>query len=93
MLKTLGASRGRILLSFALRSALLGAGAALVALFAGIAGGWAVMTFVMESDFTVIWGSAFGIVLGGVLATLLAGFGFAWAALGTKPVRVLRARE
>jgi len=93
VLKTLGASRGRILLSFALRSALLGAGAALVALFAGIAGGWAVMTFVMESDFTVIWGSAFGIVLGGVLATLLAGFGFAWAALGTKPVRVLRARE
>lgn len=93
VLKTLGASRPRILGSFALRSALLGGGAALVALFAGIAGGWAVMRFVMESEFTVIWGSALGIVAGGVVATLLAGFGFAWAALGTKPVHTLRARE
>ncbi|MEC8041384.1 MAG: FtsX-like permease family protein, partial [Pseudomonadota bacterium] len=93
VLKTLGASRPRILSSFALRSALLGGGAALVALFAGIAGGWAVMRFVMESEFTVIWGSALGIVAGGVVATLLAGFGFAWAALGTKPVHTLRARE
>jgi putative ABC transport system permease protein len=93
VLKTLGATRGRILLSFALRSALLGGGAALVALGAGVLGGWAVMTFVMESDFVVIWSSALAIVAGGVLATLLAGIGFAWRALAIKPVATLRAKE
>ncbi|WP_373051208.1 ABC transporter permease [Thalassovita aquimarina] len=93
VLKTLGATRGRILTSFALRAALLGAGAALVALAAGIAGGWAVMHFVMDTGFAVIWPSALGIVAGGVMATLLAGIGFAWAALNARPVATLRGRE
>lgn len=93
VLKTLGASRGRILQSFALRAALLGAGAGIVALVAGIAGGWAVSVYVMETGFSVIWGSAFGIVAGGVFAVLLAGLGFAWRPLSTRPANVLRARE
>lgn len=93
ILKTLGASRGRILSSFALRAALLGAGAGLVALAAGITGGWAVSHFVMETDFTVIWPSALGIVSGGVIATLLAGLGFARRSLSTRPAQELRARE
>ncbi|RYG90552.1 FtsX-like permease family protein [Loktanella sp. IMCC34160] len=93
VLKTLGATRARILSSFALRAALLGAAAGAVALFAGIAGGWAVMTFIMESDFTVIWGNALWIVVGGILATMLAGLGFALRSLGAKPAQVLRARE
>ncbi|KUF10551.1 ABC transporter permease [Pseudoponticoccus marisrubri] len=93
LLKTLGAARGRILQSFALRSALLGAAAGVVAIVAGIAGGWAVSTFVMETTFTVIWGSALGIVAGGVLATLAAGLLFAWRPLAARPAAVLRARE
>jgi putative ABC transport system permease protein len=93
VLKTLGATRARILQSFALRSALLGGAAGAVALGAGIAGAWAVMTFVMETDFAVIWPSAIGIVTGGVLATLLAGLGFAWRPLAARPAGVLRARE
>ncbi|MCR8548822.1 FtsX-like permease family protein [Salipiger sp. P9] len=93
VLKTLGASRARILQSFALRSALLGAGAGVVALGAGILGGWAVSTFLMETEFGVIWSSALGIIAGGVLATLLAGLGFAWRPLSARPARVLRARE
>ncbi|MDA7423273.1 ABC transporter permease [Thalassococcus lentus] len=93
VLKTLGASRARILQSFALRSALLGGGAALVALAAGIGGGWAVSTFVMETDFAVIWPSALGIVAGGVLATIAAGLLFAWRPLSSRPANVLRARE
>ena len=93
LLKTLGASRSRILQSFALRSALLGAGAGIVALAAGVLGGWAVLTFVMDSEFAVIWPSALGIVTGGVLATLLAGLAFAWRPLAARPARVLRARE
>ncbi|MEC3862704.1 FtsX-like permease family protein [Mesobacterium sp. TK19101] len=93
VLKTLGASRARILRSFALRAGLLGAGAGTVAIGAGILGGWAVSHFVMETDFAVMWSSAFGIVIGGVVATLLAGLGFAWSPLAARPARVLRARE
>ncbi len=93
VLKTLGASRARILASFTLRSALLGAAAGLISLGAGIAGGWAVLTFVMETDFMVIWGSAFGVIAGGIFATLLAGLGFAWRPLAQRPASVLRTRE
>ncbi|WP_417207754.1 ABC transporter permease [Antarctobacter sp.] len=93
VLKTLGASRARILRSFALRSGLLGAAAGAVALGAGIAGAWAIMTYVMETQFTVIWPSAIAIVFGGILATLLAGLAFAWRPLAARPAGVLRARE
>ncbi|MCA0962827.1 ABC transporter permease [Salipiger bermudensis] len=93
VLKTLGASRARILQSFALRSALLGAGAGVVALGAGILGGWGISRFIMETTFTVMWPSALGIIAGGVIATLLAGLGFAWRPLSARPARVLRARE
>ncbi|MBU3258927.1 FtsX-like permease family protein [Roseovarius sp. PS-C2] len=93
ILKTLGASRGRILLSLALRAAILGAVAGLVALAAGIAGGWAVSYFVMETDFEIAWLSALGIVSGGALISLLAGLAFAWRPMQARPARVLRARE
>ena len=93
VLKTLGATRGRILLSFALRSALLGLAAGLVALAAGIAGGWAVSTFVMNIEYIVIWPSALAIIAGGVIATLAAGLLFAWGPLAARPAQVLRARE
>ncbi|WHZ35108.1 ABC transporter permease [Sagittula sp. MA-2] len=93
VLKTLGASRRRILQSFALRSALLGGAAGLVALAAGILGGWAIMTFVMEADFAVVWPNALAVVTGGVLATLVAGLIFAWRPLSVRPAAVLRASE
>ena len=93
MLRTLGATRARILTSFALRAGLLGLGAGLVALAAGIAGGWAVSHFVLDTDFAVIWPSAITIVLGGILATLLSGLAFAWRPLAMRPAAVLRARE
>tara|TARA_R110002124_G_scaffold85097_1_gene220989 strand:+ start:20454 stop:22994 length:2541 start_codon:yes stop_codon:yes gene_type:complete len=93
VLKTLGASRGRILTSLALRSALLGAAAGMVALVAGLAGGWAVCRFVMETPFGIIWGNALAIVLGGLIANLLAGLAFAWRPLAARPAQVLRARD
>jgi putative ABC transport system permease protein len=93
VLKTLGASRRQVAASFLLRAALLGLFAGVVALLAGILGGWAVSHYVMETDFTVIWGSALLITLGGVAASTLAGLGFALKALNARPARVLRARE
>lgn len=93
VLKTLGATRRRILVSFALRSAILGAAAGLVAILAGIIGGWAVMTQVMDSDFSVAWGSALGIVFGGIAVTMLAGLAFALRPLAARPARILRSAD
>lgn len=93
VLKTVGATRAMILTSFALRSALLGAAAGLVAIVAGGLSGWAVMRFVMEAPFRFEPVSALAIILGGVLATLLAGLGFAWRPLAARPAQVLRAQE
>ena len=93
VLKVLGATRARILSSFALRSALLGAAAGVVAIAVGGLSGWAVMTFVMEADYAFEPVSAIVIVLAGISATLLAGLGFAWPPLMVRPAQVLRAEE
>ncbi len=93
ILKTLGATRWRILTSFALRAAILGAAAGLVALAAGIAGGWAVSHFVFETRFAVVWPAALAIVCGGIAATLLAGLAFAARPLAARPARILRSRD
>ncbi|BAQ67459.1 efflux ABC transporter, permease protein [Rhodovulum sulfidophilum] len=93
VLKTVGAVRGQILAYFALRSAMLGAAAGTVAILAGGVAGWAVMRFVMEGEYRFEPVSALAIVLGGALATLLAGLAFAWRPLAARPARVLRARE
>ncbi|MCF6273025.1 MAG: FtsX-like permease family protein [Rhodobacteraceae bacterium] len=92
VLKTLGASRGRILLSFALRSLILGAAAGLVALLAGSVAAWAVMEYVMSARFSLAWGPAIVIIFGGALANLVAGLGFAWPPLAKKPAQILRNR-
>lgn len=93
ILKTLGASRARILASFALRAALMGAAAGVVAIVAGAIGGWAVMHFVMESDYSFEPVSAFAIVVGGIIATLLASLIFVLRPLAARPAQVLRAQE
>ncbi len=93
VLKTIGASRRTILTSFALRSAILGAAAGLVAIVAGGLAGWGVITFVMGTSYEFEPGSALIIVAGGVLATLISGLLFAWGPLAARPARVLRARE
>ncbi|MEM1375439.1 MAG: FtsX-like permease family protein [Pseudomonadota bacterium] len=93
ILKTLGASRASILRSFAWRSAILGLSAGLVALVAGALGGWAVATFIFETDYTLIWQNAFAIIGAGVLTTLVAGLAFSLGPLAATPAQVLRNRE
>jgi putative ABC transport system permease protein len=93
VLKTLGATRGRILRSFALRSALIGTAAGLVAIAAGAAGGWWVTTDVMDASYRFEPVSALAIVAGGALASLLAGLVFALRPLAARPAQVLRSRE
>jgi putative ABC transport system permease protein len=93
ILKTIGASRRQILLSFALRSLLVGSLAGLVAIFAGALGAWAVMRFVMESEYVFEPLSALSIVFGGLFLTTLTGLGFTISALSVQPSRMLRAKD
>lgn len=93
VLKTLGATRRRILASLALRAALTGTAAGAVAIVAGCAAGWAVTRFLLGAAYAPALWSALGIVAGGALVSLLAGLAFALRPLGARPARVLRARE
>jgi putative ABC transport system permease protein len=92
VLKTVGATRATILASFALRSAILGAAAGIVAIAGGAIAGWGVMRFVMDAPYEFEPVSALLIVVGGALATLLAGLAFAWRPLAARPARILRAQ-
>ncbi|MFC3167249.1 ABC transporter permease [Paracoccus fontiphilus] len=93
VLKTLGATRGLVLTSFALRSALMGAAAGLVAVAVAVLSAWAILTQVMEMDYRLAAGSALAVIAGGVLATMAAGLVFALRPLSARPARILRAQE
>jgi putative ABC transport system permease protein len=93
VLRVLGASRGRILASFALRAALTGALAGLVALGVGALAGWGICRFVMDVPFRFEWLSALVIVAGGMFATLVAGMAYAVRPLSARPAGVLRSAE
>lgn len=92
ILKTLGASRATILTNFALRAIILGAIAGLVAVLIGGVAGWAVMTFVMETDFSFELVSMVLIVVGGIVMTVGTGLIFSLRSLGARPAQILRSR-
>ncbi|NBN66003.1 ABC transporter permease [Pannonibacter tanglangensis] len=90
ILKTLGATRGRLIFAYALEYALLGLATALFALMAGATAAWFVITNVMGGSFVLLPGTAIGAVLGALVLTV--GFGLigTWRVLGKKPAPVLR---
>lgn len=90
LLKVLGAARGRILASFALRSALMGAIAGVVAILFGTGAAWAVMTQALDARFTPDIGVALAVVGGGAGLSLAAGLAFARGPLRVRPARILR---
>ena len=93
ILKTLGATRREILTSFVLRSAMIGALAASVALGAGLLGGWAVSHFVFENKFEIIWKNAALVILGGIGLTLVTNMLFALGPLSQSAASELRHRD
>lgn len=90
ILKTLGATRGRILGAFLLEYAMLGLAAAVFGLAAGSLAAFAVLEYVMTAGFTFLPSVAFGAV--GVALVLTVGLGLigTWQILGQKPAPVLR---
>ncbi|HSF94862.1 MAG TPA: FtsX-like permease family protein [Thermohalobaculum sp.] len=90
VLKVLGASRSRILGSFALRAGLMGALAGGVALIWGTAAAWGATRFVLHMSFVPEGWAALVVVAGGAALNLLAGMAFAMRPLSRRPAGVLR---
>ncbi|QIB34820.1 ABC transporter permease [Ancylobacter pratisalsi] len=90
ILKTLGATRARLIGAYALEYAALGLVTALVAVGAGTIAAYVVVTQVMKLGFA--WSSGAALGAAGVALVLTVGFGLigTWRALGQKPARILR---
>ncbi|GJD47360.1 hypothetical protein OPKNFCMD_0066 [Methylobacterium crusticola] len=90
VLKTLGATRARLLAAYTIEYGALGLATALFGLGAGTLAGWVIVTRVMRLDFVP---DLAGAVLAAVLAVVVAvGLGLAgtWRILGQKPASYLR---
>jgi putative ABC transport system permease protein len=90
ILKTLGATRARLVGAFALEYLIHGLATAVFGLFAGTVAGWFVLTQLMNIDFEMLPGAAAGSVAAALLVTVALGMIGTWRALGEKPARVLR---
>ena len=90
ILKTLGATRRRLVSAFGLEFALLGAATAVFGLAAGTGAAWYVLTKVMRLSFAFSPTTAVVTILAALVATV--GFGLigTWRALGEKPTILLR---
>lgn len=88
--KVLGATRGRILKAFLLEYGVLGLCTGLIAAVIGAITAWAVMVFLMESEFVFFPLSVGVTVLACLVATLAVGFTGTWRALGQKAAPHLR---
>ncbi|WP_269585096.1 ABC transporter permease [Roseibium sp. Sym1] len=90
ILKTLGATRTRLILAYGLEYAILGLATALFALVAGGIAAWYVITQIMDGSFVLMPVTAAGAAL--VALVLTVGFGLigTWRILGEKPAPVLR---
>jgi putative ABC transport system permease protein len=90
VLKTLGATRGRLIGAYALEYLLLGAATALFGVAAGSIAAWVVVTQVMNLSFAWLPAPAAAAAFGAVLVTVAFGLVGTFTALGHKPATVLR---
>ena len=93
ILKVIGATRRTLMLSLTLRSIILGLSASMVAFFAGITGGWAVMKYVLQASYMIEPISGLMIVLGGAFMSLVASLFYFSQPLNTKPSTILYNRD
>jgi putative ABC transport system permease protein len=90
ILKTLGATRGRLLFGYALEYGLIGLCAAAVGLVAGTIASWFVIVRVMAFRFSFAPVEALGAAALAIVVAILLGLIGAWHVLGQKPARHLR---
>jgi putative ABC transport system permease protein len=90
ILKTLGATRGRLIGAFSLEFLLLGAATAIFGLVAGSLAAWFVLGSVMDVPFAFLPGPALGAAAAALLLTLVFGLAGTWRVLGEKAAPFLR---
>ena len=90
VLKTLGATRGRLLAAFLLEYGIIGLATAIFGVLAGSAAAYGVVAKIMSLDFTFLWQQAFVAAIGALLITVLLGLVGTWRILGRKPAPYLR---
>ncbi len=90
VLRTLGATRGRLMVAYALEYSLVGLAAVVFGVAAGSIAADFVITRIMEFSFVWVAPQAVGAALGALLVTILLGLLVTFAALGHKPAEVLR---
>lgn len=92
ILKTLGATRKELIISYIIRFSFIGATAGCMAIFFAICGAWGVTTYVLELPFQIIWPTVFLVITGGLVTNLLAGLYFAIKSLKVSPAKFLRSQ-
>ncbi|WP_068310550.1 ABC transporter permease [Polycladidibacter hongkongensis] len=90
ILKTLGATRGRLIHAYIIEYALLGLAAAVFSLIAGGIAAWFVMVHVMDGSFTFLPITALAATIAALLLTIGFGLVGTWQVLGKKPAPNLR---
>jgi putative ABC transport system permease protein len=92
LLKTLGATRGRVLLLYAAEFAFAGAVGAVLGVAMGVLASWPVVLIVFEAKWAAPWGWIIGISSLATLTAALGGAGVGAALLNQRPAQVLRAQ-
>ncbi len=90
ILRTLGATRLRLLGAYALEYLFIGLAAVVFAIGAGTLAAWLVVTRVMEFPFAWVPAQALAAAFAALLVTVILGLAGTFAALGHKPAEVLR---
>ncbi|MDP3690123.1 ABC transporter permease [Bradyrhizobium sp.] len=90
ILKTLGATRARLLGAYALEYLMIGFATAIFGVFAGSVAAWLIVTRLMTLSFTWQAGSAAGVVAAALIVTVGLGLLGTLLALNQKPATVLR---
>ena len=90
VLKTLGATRARLLAALVLEYGILGLATAVFGVLAGTAAAWGIVAKVMSLDFTFFWPQALAAAFGALAVTVLLGLVGTWRILGRKPAPYLR---
>jgi putative ABC transport system permease protein len=90
ILKTLGATRARLLGAYALEYLMIGFATAVFGVFAGSVAAWLIVTRLMTLSFIWQAGSAAGVVVAALIVTVGLGLAGTLLALNQKPATVLR---
>ncbi len=90
VLKTLGATRARLLAAYTMEYGALGLATAVFGLAAGTLAGWVILTKVMHLDFALDLSGALLAALMAVVVAVGLGLAGTWRILGQKPAQYLR---